>query len=405
MHGARASEWRRGWRVVLAGAVGIGFGPGLFQNLSSLFTPGMAAEFGWTRGQIATGAGVGLLGALAMPLIGRVADRVGVRPVIAGAMLLLGLAYLGLGAMGPRFWQYQLLVLLLALTVPGTSALSYGKLIAARFDKHRGLALGLATSGISFTTLLLPPLLGAVIAREGWRGGFVGLALLSAALALPIVLLLLRGQVPALAKAQPDAAPVPGMSGAQARRTGRFWRLAACGFLINAATVGFVTQLVPWGLDQGLSAVQAAALLTSYAASQIAGRLAMGALVDRFPPGRTAALVALVSALGFSALQLPEPGFALALVLVFTAALMHGAEFDLLPFFTARLFGLRAYGEVYGTVLTVALAGTALGIVGFGRLHDATAGYGLALALASGALVVAATLFASLGDGGPPPTE
>jgi hypothetical protein len=49
------SEWRGGWPVVVAAMVGIGVGPGLFQNLSSLFTPGMTAEFGWTRGQIATG--------------------------------------------------------------------------------------------------------------------------------------------------------------------------------------------------------------------------------------------------------------------------------------------------------------------------------------------------------------
>lgn len=395
MQGGATSEWRGGWPVVLAGAVGIGFGPGLFQNLSSLFTPGMAAEFGWTRGEIAAGAGVGLLGALAMPLVGRVADRWGVRPVIAGAMLLLGAAYLGLASMGPRFWQYQALVLLLALTVPGTSSLSYGKLIAARFDRHRGFALGLATSGISLTTLLLPPLVGLAIAREGWRGGFVALAAMSTLLALPAVLLLLRGRVPAVARAHERAA-APGMSGAQARRTGRFWRLAAGGLLVSAATIGLVTQLVPWGLDQGLTGPQAAALLTSYAASQIVGRLAMGALVDRFPPGRVAALVALVSAGGFVALLVPGPGFALAALLVFVAGLMHGAEYDLLPFLTARLFGLRAYGEVYGTVLTAALAGTALGIVGFGQIHDATGGYAWALALAAAALATAAALFASL---------
>lgn len=393
---ADRSEWRHGWPVVAAGVVGIGCGPGLFQNLSSLFTPGMSAEFGWSRGEIATAAGIGLLGALLVPLFGRVADRFGVRPVIAGAMLLLGGAYLGLASMGGSLWQYQLLVLALALSVPGTSALSYGKLIAARFEAHRGLALGLATSGISLTTLALPPAMGAVIAAQGWRGGFVALALLVVAVALPLVLLLIRGAMP---RAGHAAAMIhEGMTGGEARRTRRFWTLAGCGLLVTMATVGLVTQLVPWGLDHGLSARQAAALLTGYGASQVVGRLAMGALVDRFRPRLMAAGFCLLSALGFAGLQLDEPGFSLALLLVFLAGLMHGAEFDLLPFLTARLFGLRAYGEVYGTVLMMTLIGTGLGIVGFGRLHDATGGYGWALGLASAALVLTALGFLSLAD-------
>lgn len=393
---ARDEEWRRGWPLVLAGMIGIGCGPGLFQNLSSLFTPGMTAEFGWTRGQIATGAGVGLAGGLLVPLLGRVADRIGVRPVIAGSMLLLASAYAGLAAMGGSIGQYQLLVFALALSVPGTSSIVYGKLIAAAFERHRGLALGLATSGISLTTLALPPALSAVIAAYSWRGGFVALGLLVVLLALPAVMLLIRGaQARSRAVAIAEEAPT-GMSGGEARRMGRFWRLAACGLLINMATVGLVTQLVPFGLDRGLSSGGAALLLVAYAVSQIVGRLAMGALVDRFRPGATAAAVALLSAAGFAGLQLPDPGLWLALLFVFVAGLMHGAEFDLLPFFTARLFGLRAYGEVYGTVLMVALIGTAAGIVGFGRLHDATGGYAWALAIASGALVLAAALFLSL---------
>ena len=67
LHRAEPSEWRRGWPLVAAGMIGIGTGPGLFQNISSLFTPGMMNEFGWTRGEIATAAGLGLAGALAVP--------------------------------------------------------------------------------------------------------------------------------------------------------------------------------------------------------------------------------------------------------------------------------------------------------------------------------------------------
>ena len=258
-HGAGTGEWRRGWPVVAAAMIGIGAGPGLFQNLSSLFTPGMAAEFGWSRGQIATAAGLGLVGGLAAPFLGRFADRVGARVVIAAAMLLLGAAYGGLAMMAGRLWQYQALILCLALAVPGTSALVYGKLVAARFTRHRGLALALATSGLSLTTLALPPVVALVIARFGWRGGFVALGVFVIGIALPLVLLALRRAPAVLVDANADPADhLTGMTGAEARRTPRFWALGATALLINFATVGLVTQMVPFGLDRGLTATQAA---------------------------------------------------------------------------------------------------------------------------------------------------
>ena len=154
-------EWRRGWPLVLAAMLGIGFGPGLFQNLSSLFVTDMVTEFDWTRGEIATAAALGLIGGLVAPFLGRLADRFGIRPVIIGCMTLLALAYVGFASMRGRLIEYQLLVALLAFSVPGTSSVVYGKLIAACFVRHRGLALGFATSGLSATTLALPPLVGA----------------------------------------------------------------------------------------------------------------------------------------------------------------------------------------------------------------------------------------------------
>lgn len=399
---AHPGEWRSGWRVVAAAMIGNGFGPGMYQNLSSLFVPGMTLAFGWTRGEIATAAGVGLLGALGVPAIGRLADRVGARPVIVGATLLLAATLAGFATLGGNLWVYQLLVLCLALSVAGTSAVVYGRLIAARFIVHRGIALGVATSGLSLSTLALSPLVAAVIAREGWRLGFAMLIALVLVVALPAVLLLLRGVVVAPvhhAGAAEDIAPetlLAGMSAAEARRDARFWRLGLAVALVNLASVGLITQLAPFGIDRGLDLAQAALLVTAFGASQIVGRLAMGLLVDRFSARLIAAGFAAISAAAFAGLLLPVSGVAALAALVFAAMLMNGAENDLLPFMTARLFGLRAYGETYGALLTMALFGTAAGIVMFGRLYDATGGYTLPLSIAVAALTAAALLFLTL---------
>jgi predicted MFS family arabinose efflux permease len=389
------SEWRRGWPIVLGAVVGSGAGPALFQNMSSLFVPGLIAEFGWSRGQIALASGLGFAGSLAVPWLGRLVDRVGVRSTIVGCMTLLGAAYLAMAGMTGALWQYHLLVLCLAMTVPGTSALAYGKLIAARFMVHRGLALGIATSGLPLATLTLPIVLGAVIAHDGWRGGFVALAAYSTLIAMPVALLAIRGATTA---APLTLAPTVGVSAAAARRDPRFWRLGLTGFFINLGTIGLVTQLVPFGIARGLSAPDAALLLTAFGASQIAARVAFGALIDRMTPQRIATVVSLVSAGGFAFLQLPGLGLAPLAAGVFLAGLMNGAENDLFPFFAARLFGLREYGEIYGTLIVVALVGSGAGIIGFGALHDVTGSDTAALAVAAIALTVAGVLYAGLRD-------
>ncbi|MEH3047368.1 MFS transporter [Sphingomonas adhaesiva] len=393
---AHPGEWRRGWPIVAAAMLGSGLGPGLYQNLSSLFVPGLEHDLGWTRGEIATAAGVGMIGALAAPAVGRAADRLGVRPVVIASMLVLALGYLWLASVDRALWHYTVGVLLVVAALPGTSSLSFGKLIAARFVAHRGMALALGTSGLATMTIVVAPLLGLVIDRYGWRTALLALAITTVAVALPPILIAIRDAPLATSAPRADAAPaaeLPGLTAPQARRDARFWLLILSALLINFATTGLVTQMVPIGIERGLPAGEAALLLTGFGVSAIAGRLLVGVLIDRLRPFPVAAAIAIVSALAFLLLAWGPGGLGALLTIVFLCGLMNGAENDLLPFLAARLFGLRAFAEIYGSAMPIALSGSAIGIVGFGRLHDWTGSYAAALVTGSVALALAATCF------------
>ena len=47
----RSSEWRGGWPVVVGSAAMAGVGAGLYQNLSSLFMPGIQEITGASRSE------------------------------------------------------------------------------------------------------------------------------------------------------------------------------------------------------------------------------------------------------------------------------------------------------------------------------------------------------------------
>ncbi|MEG3125973.1 MFS transporter [Sphingomonas sp. GB1N7] len=398
-----SGEWRRGWPIVAGAAAMFATGPALYQNLSSLFVPGLQQTLGLTRGQIATAAGFGLLGALAAPVVGRIADRIGVMPVIIASALLLAFAHVFLSTMTGPAWHFQLGVAMLAVSAPGVSALVFGRLIARSFDVHRGLALGVATAGISLSSLIMPSIVAAVIADYGWRSAYLLLAAIAIGFGLPLTLLAIRVT---RSKRLPDrtsrVAPQRDASLDRATwRGGLFWRLAGAIALINMGTVGMVTQLAPLGQDRGFSVVGAGLLVTAYAAAQIVGRLGMGVLIDRFPAERMAAAVGLVSAVGFVVLCFDVPFLPVAMMAVFFAGLMNGAEHDLLPYFVSRFFALDRFGEVYGKLFMLSLIGSAIGIIGFGRLYDVTGTYLAPLACAGIAMVAAAQLLLSMPPSGP----
>lgn len=392
----RPGEWRNGWPLVAAAMIGSGLGPGLYQNLSSLFLPGLVRDLGWTPGDIATAGGIGMIGALAAPAIGRAADRLGVRPVVIASMLVLSLGYLWLASVSGASWHYAVGVMLVVVALPGTSSLSFGKLIAARFVTHRGMALALGTSGLAAMTIVVAPLLGLVIDGYGWRTALLLMAIASTAVALPPILIAIRdaplATAPPVAGDAPAASPA-GVTASQARRDARFWLLIASAALINFATTGLVTQMVPIGIERGLRAGEAALLLTGFGVSAIAGRLLVGVLVDRLRPFPVAAAIATVSGTAFLLLAWGPGGLAPLMTIVFLCGLMNGAENDLLPFLAARLFGLRAFAEIYGSAMPIALTGSAIGIVGFGQLHDWTGSYAAALVTGSGALLLAGMCF------------
>jgi MFS family permease len=385
-----AGEIRRGRRALTAATVGIGTGVAVLPFYTNgLFIPELEAEFGWSRSQLSSLQLVGsTIIVLTAPLVGAVIDRYGVRIPSTLSLLALGAAYFLLAASGPSFTGYLLVFALMFLLAAASTPVSFTRAVNERFDRARGLALGVALGGAGLVAFLVPQLLGARIA-EDWRSAYqiLGTAVLTGAV---LVLVLMPRTAPTRSTERARTA-VPGI--APVLRTALFARLAAAFLTLALAVGGLTLHLVPMLRDAGVAPASAAGTAGLVGIAVIVGRVSVGLLVDRFFAPRVAAAVLTVAAAGYLALLLGGPGLAAAAALGVGLAL--GAEVDLIGYLTARYYGMARYGRLFGVFYAVFTLGVGASPLLMAWLRSATGGYGAALLAAVGLLAVAGALLAT----------
>lgn len=392
-----AREWREGWPVVLGAAVALGTALPVWNYVSSLFVAPMTAEFGWTRGELASASASAFLGSLAAPLVGKVADSFGARRILLVGLLGYACALLALAFQPGTLAAYTVIIMFHTMIGIACGGAVFSRAVAGWFNRSRGLALGLTMTGVPLAAALTTPALHLVISNWGWQSGFMFLAALAVGIGIPCVLLAVR-EPAHVQTAGAVEGPPPSRDGAswpEILRSKGFWLLAISLLPINAAGTGIMSAMVPILTDRGISPAVAAGLVSTFAISVIFARLGGGWLVDRFPPHLVAAIVAATPALGCALLYLSHGSIIAATLALVLIGVQQGAEIDLVGYLLARLFGMKNYASAYGVcVVFLGLSG-AFGVAWFGRSFDASGSYDLALALSVPCyLMGAALLFA-----------
>ena len=384
----RSGEWQTGWRIVAAGALANATGISLLFYTYNLLVLPMAADLHLTRAQASAVQSAIIAAALGAPAIGWLADRFGFHRMFLVCTLLMAATELALWRWADGFAALALGTMIIGFIGGGSATVLITRPVNAHFLRHRGMALGLVGTGISLTTILIPPWLQQVIAVQGWRQGFLLLALIALLLGLPAVMLLMprnastRGAAAATAPANRDYL-----------RSRDFWLLVAANFCASMATAMAIGQLSPMLQERGLTAASAALGISFFAAGQLFGKLGGGWLLDRFEPRLVAAALNALPTLGFVLLLTQHGSFAALMLAAALIGVLQGADIGVFSYFVAHRFDVARYGAIFGAIHGLGWIGIALALVGAGWSFDHFHGYwaaqlaAIALLLATAALI------------------
>ena len=108
-------EWERGWKVVAVSLLSYVFGStGMFYAFGTFLKP-LSSEFQWNRAAISGFWSIsGVIFAVASPIVGRLADRFGVRRVILISVVLVALICGSQSLLTRHLWHYYALAVLWA---------------------------------------------------------------------------------------------------------------------------------------------------------------------------------------------------------------------------------------------------------------------------------------------------
>lgn len=365
----------RGWLIVLFifGALGLVFSA---RMMLSVAMPTWEAELGWARTFISSGGSVVLVFmTLISPLAGNLLDKVGPRPVVAGALLCVGASLAATSIMTEQ-WQFIVLFCIIgglgygALAAPQASAT-----IGQIFDEHRGLATGIATSGASGGLLIILPILAALIGWIGWRASFVGFGFVVMAMA-PIAWFLIT---PASRTANASGGGSSAAMGARLRmitRNSTFWLLLVGFMICGFTTTGVIeVHLIPYAISCGFPPFESATALGVLSGFNMAGMILAGYLADKVNRPMLLGAIYFLRALTFLILMNITGNRELLFLFAILFGIVDYSVMPVLASIVSTHIGVGVMGLTLGLLFAGHSAGAAAGAFMGGYFFDAFASY------------------------------
>jgi MFS transporter, OFA family, oxalate/formate antiporter len=387
------------WLAVLGGVL-MNLSLGAFYGWS-LYVPALEKTLSITRTQSSNIFSIAVvIFAITFLIAGRLQDKKGPYIVAVVGSLLFGLGFL----LTSRATSLMQMYLAYGVVVGMGTGFGYVPpigVISKWFPDRRGLVVGIAVGAFGAGSALLGPFLPVWITDYGWQTVLMwqGIVYLAATL---LAAQFLKNPPPGYMP--PGWTPIQHAGGtsndytpSEMLRTSQFYRLLiGYAFGISAGLL-VISQLLPFAMQSisGMSAALAGTAVAVAALGNTAGRIFSGWLSDSVGRIKTISMMVLLSAITLPLLGRID-SLLLFWPLIFVIYYCYGTQLSLYATTTADFFGAKNVGANYGFVF---LAFGVAGVVGprlGGVLFDQFKSYTRAFDIASGLLVIALVIIATL---------
>ncbi|MGD2272232.1 MAG: MFS transporter [Desulfobacterales bacterium] len=402
-----------GWIVIAVGFITLSIAFGIWYSFSVFFLS-IVNEFGWDRASASSIFSIFIIcHALTGLLAGYLQDRYGPRMVIPVGTCVLACALIMTSRSNSLWHFYMTYGVLAGASISLMGFTSHSAFLPNWFERKRGLAFGIASSGIGFGMLVIVPFVEKVIALFGWRNAYLFLAGIALLIVGPLNAIFAR-RSPADLNLHPDGdhkempagRPGPLMimkivdadwakrdwTLQKALQTRRFWFLVGTFFCLSYAYQATLLHSISAMVDSGTARQTAAAYFGLLGIAGSAGKILFGSLSDRFGRERSNTAGGIIAAIGvYCLINTTSAESLLPLLFALLFGLGYGAAAPLMPSVSADIFLGRSFGLIFAVISIGSGAGGALGSFVSGLLRDMSGGYATPLALCMLSLMLSCT--------------
>ena len=370
----------RGYPIALVVFLSTGLSVGMAQYAFGEFATPLKEEFGWSQTQLNLSLAFSFISGLLAPFIGNLSDRIGIRPVMFGSLLLIASGFL-LRPLISELWHWYLFSSLVYAGFPGATIMPAGKMVGLWFPKTRGRVMGAVVAGNNFGGVTMPPLAAGIITAVSWEMAYVTFGLLMAVLGIVALLVIVEDESKVESEmnrtGRSDQAHVAraaaraGLTVKQALANRNFW-LIMLGLVAATFTYqGVLTQLRQHFEESGFAPAVATTAVSIVAGMGIASKLAFGRASEKI----TARIATIISvsfqALGVFIIATTDTTFVLW-VGIFIFGTGFGGLGALIVLVVQEAFGMKEFGGIMGLMQVGMIAsGTGAPLIA-GAIHDST---------------------------------
>ncbi|WP_284141183.1 MULTISPECIES: MFS transporter [unclassified Virgibacillus] len=374
------------WWVLLGLSIMIGLARGGINNAGGLFLTPVSEDLGIGIGSLTLYLSISsIVTMIFLPIAGKMMANFNIKGLLIFAIILQAGSFAMFGLMN-SVWGWYIFSVPMAIGAIFVTTMAGPVLINRWFKKHNGLAMGVMMAAVGLFGAVIQPLVGRLIAEQGWRNAYIILGVAAIVIIIPVVLLMIR-KTPAEKGLLPygmeemtgtddqsqDSAE-RGVTMADAKKSMAFYAILLFFFFMTAIG-SFAQHIAPYAMGIGYDVEFAGNVMGAFMVGMLVGALAFGFLTDKIG-ARNTAIFSMLTGIVSVNLLLFVPGNAT----VFTVAIgifgfVTASIGTLGPLLTTAIFGNKEYSVIYASVgIGLAVAGI-VALPGYGFVYDITGSY------------------------------